>query len=159
MSSPLVGSVFSACVAVWFAATQAAAQLPVVDLSGSAPETLIPPEFEGGYFHRIGAIAIRDDGPWVLDAGHRRVFRFDAGGRLVVAFGRQGNGPGEFDWPSALRIDSVVTIPDVRQVRVSRFTLDGEHLDTRRVSGPVMPSVALRTSAGVKAEGWHSQCQ
>ncbi len=137
------GSVLSACVAVWLAATQAAGQLPVVDLSDRAPETLIPPEFEGGYFHRIGAMTIRDDGVWVLDAGHRRVFRFDAGGRLVVAFGRQGHAPGEFQWPSALRVDSVVTIPDVRQVRVSRFALDGEHLETRRVSGPVVPSAGL----------------
>lgn len=133
----------SAWIAVWLAATQAVAQLPVVDLSDRASETLIPPEFEGGYFNRIGAITIRDDGLWVLDAGHRRVFRFDSGGRLVTAFGRQGNGPGEFLWPSALRVDSVVTIPDVRQVRVSRFTLDGEHLETRRVSGPVVPSAGL----------------
>ena len=136
-------SVLSACVAVLLAATQAASQLPVVDLSDRAVETLIPPEFEGGYFNRIGAMAIRDDGLWVLDAGHRRVFRFDTRGRLVVAFGRQGNGPGEFLWPSALSVDSVVTIPDMRQVRVSRFTLDGEHLETRRLSGPVVPSAGL----------------
>ena len=137
------GSVLSACVAVWLVATQAAAQLPVVNLSVRAVETLIPPEFEGGYFNRIGAMTIRDDGLWVLDAGQRTVLRFDTSGRLAVVFGRQGNGPGEFLWPSALRVDSVVTIPDVRQVRVSRFTLDGEHLETRRVSGPVAPSAGL----------------
>ena len=50
------GSVLSACVAAWFVATPAAAQLPVTDLSDRTPETLIPPEFEGGYFNRIGAI-------------------------------------------------------------------------------------------------------
>ena len=140
---PNTGSVLLACVAVALAAAQAVAQLPVTDLSDRAAETLIPPEFEGGYFNRIGAIVVREDGLWVLDAGHRRVFRFDAAGRLVAAFGRQGNGPGEFILPSALRVDSVVTIPDVRQVRVSRFTLDGEHLHTRRVSGPVAPSAGL----------------
>lgn len=137
------GSVLSACVAACLLATPAAAQLPVTDLSDRAVETLIPPEFEGGYFNRIGAIAIRDDGLWVLDAGHRRVFRFDTAGRLVAAFGGHGDGPGEFVWPSALRVDSVVTIPDMRQVRVSRFTLDGKHLETRRVSGPVAPSAGL----------------
>lgn len=140
---PNTGSILSACVAVALAAAQAVAQLPVNDLSDRAAETLMPPEFEGGYFNRIGAIVIRDDGLWVLDAGHRRVFQFDAAGRLVVTFGGHGNGPGEFILPSALRVDSVVTIPDVRQVRVSRFTLDGEHLDTRRVSGPVAPSAGL----------------
>ncbi|MXY31495.1 MAG: 6-bladed beta-propeller [Gammaproteobacteria bacterium] len=137
------GSVLSACVAVLLAATLATAQLPVVDLSDRPLETLIPPEFEGGFFNRIGAMVIRDDGLWVLDTGQRRVFRFDTEGRLVVAFGRQGNGPGELLWPSAMRVDSVVTIPDMRQVRVSRFTLDGEHLETRRVSGPVVPSGGL----------------
>ncbi len=137
------GSVLLACVAVLLAATQAAGQLPVVDLSDRTVETLIPPEFEGGYFNRIGAIAIRDDDLWVLDAGHRQVFRFDTRGRLVVAFGGHGNGPGEFLWPSALHVDSAVTIPDMRQVRVSRFTLDGEHLETRRLRGPVVPSAGL----------------
>ena len=134
------GSVLSTCVAVLLATTQAAAQLPVVDLSDRAVETLIPPKFDGGFFNRIGTIVIRDNGLWVLDAGQRRVFRFDTRGRLVVAFGRQGNGPGELLWPNAMRVDSVVTIPDMRQARVSRFTLDGEHLETRRVSGPVVPS-------------------
>ncbi|MDE0075861.1 MAG: 6-bladed beta-propeller [Gammaproteobacteria bacterium] len=136
-------SVLLTCVAVLLATTQATAQLPVVDLSDRPVETLIPPEFEGGFFNRIGAMVIRDDGLWVLDAGQRRVFRFDTEGRLVVAFGRQGNGPGELLWPSAMRVDSVVTIPDMRQVRVSLFTLDGEHLETRRVSGPVVPSGGL----------------
>ncbi|MYH48421.1 MAG: 6-bladed beta-propeller [Gammaproteobacteria bacterium] len=140
---PNAGCVLSACVAVLLATTQATAQLPVVDLSDRPVETLIPPEFEGGFFNRIGAMVIRDDGVWVLDAGQRRVFRFDTGGRLVAAFGRQGNGPGELLGPSALRVDSVVTIPDMRQVRVSRFTLDGEHLETRRLSGPVVPSGGL----------------
>ena len=133
----------SACVAALLAATQAASQLPVVDLSDRGVETLIPPEFEGWYFNRIGAMTIRDDGLWVLDAGHRKVFRFDTAGRLIVVFGGHGNGPGEFLWPSALRVDSVVTIPDIRQVRISRFSLDGEHLETRRVSGPVVPSAGL----------------
>lgn len=118
---PNAGRILSASIAVCLTAEQAVAQLPVADLSDRAAETLIPPEFEGGYFHRIGAIVVRDDGLWVLDAGHGSVFRFDAAGRLVVSFGRQGSGPGEFILPSALCVDSVVTIPDVRQVRVSRF--------------------------------------
>ena len=148
------GSVLSTCVAVLLAATRAASQLPVVDLSDHAVETLIPPEFDGGFFNRIGTIMIRDDGVWVLDAGQRRVFRFDTRGRLVVAFGRQGNGPGELLWPNAMRVDSVVTIPDMRQVRVSRFTLDGVHMETRRVSGPVVPSgglAVLRNGVAVRA--------
>jgi len=62
---------------------------------------------------------------------------------LSSAFGQRGNGPGEFVAPSALRIDSVVTIPDMRQVCMNRFTLDGEHLETRSVSGPVVPSAGL----------------
>ena len=140
---PNAGRIISASIALCLTAAQAVAQLPVTDLSDRAVETLVPPEFEGGYFNRIGAIVMRDDGLWVLDAGHRQVFRFDAAGRLAVVFGGQGNGPGEFILPSALRVDSVVTIPDVRQVRVSRFTLDGEHLETRRVSGPVAPSAGL----------------
>ncbi len=84
------GRLLSACVAVSLAAAQAVVQLPVIDLSGRSVETLIPPEFEGGFFHRIGGMVVRDDGLWVLDAGQGRVFRFDATGRPVVAFGIAG---------------------------------------------------------------------
>ncbi len=139
MTRPFFGSALAIAVAAAPAAaspTQATAQLPVADLSGRTVETLVPAEFDGGFFGGIGDIVVREGAVWVLDAGEGRILHFDAAGRLVVAFGRRGQGPGELSmWTTGLRVDSVVSVVDAQQQRTSWFTLDGEHLETRRVGG------------------------
>ncbi len=47
-----------------------AAQIHTVDLSESPIETVIPPEYDGGFFARIGDILVNDRGIWVSDVGH-----------------------------------------------------------------------------------------
>ncbi len=140
--SALAGAALAAIAAG--SATQMIAQLPVVDLSGRDVETVIPAEFEGGFFGGIADIVPRDDAIWVLDAREGRVLHFDDTGRLIGAFGRQGNGPGEFSiFVNDLRVDSVVSVTDMRQQRVSRFTLGGEHLETRRAGGAANNGTAV----------------
>ena len=119
------------------AAPQATAQAPSIDLSSHTVETVVPPEFDGGFLHRVVEIVVRDKGVWVNDIGRLRLFQFDHTGRLVVEYGRQGSGPGEFLMPGGLHVDSVVTVIDQRQKRIVRFGLDGEHLDTRRMGASV----------------------
>ena len=89
-------------------ATQARAQ---IDLSHHTLETVIPSEFEGGFLNRVVEIVVADDGIWVNDVGQLKLFQFDHTGRLVVEYGRQGSGPGEFLLPGGLRVDSVCTGP------------------------------------------------
>ena len=135
-------------------ATPAGAQ---IDLSHYTLETVIPSEFEGGFLNRVVEMVVADDGIWVNDVDQLKLFQFDHTGSLVVEYGRQGSGPGEFLLPGGLRVDSVVTVMDQRQGRLVRFALDGEHLDTRRVRGPVGSVMPLRN--GVTATltmGWYS---
>lgn len=117
-------------------ATRATAQAPPIDLSNQTVTTVVPSEFDGGFLHRVAEIVVRDDGVWVVDIGQPKLFQFDHTGGLVVEYGRQGSGPGEFLLPGGLQVDSVVTVVDPRQQRLVRFALDGEHLATRSVRGP-----------------------
>ena len=110
----------------------AAQQMDTVDLSREVPETVIPPEFAGGFFARIGGVVVDERGIWVVDRGHTTVLRFDHDGVLRTAYGREGSGPGEFLLPSVPRVDSIVTVTDVRLGRIVRFTLEGEHIETTR---------------------------
>ena len=120
------------------AAARATAQAPPIDLSNQTVTTVVPSEFDGGFLHRVAEIVVGDDGVWVLDIGQPKLFWFDHTGRLVVEYGRQGSGPGEFLLPGGLHVDSVVMVVDPRQQRMVRFALDGEHLETRTVRGPAV---------------------
>jgi hypothetical protein len=85
---------------------------------------------------------------YVLDAGDKSVRVFSRDGRLVRRFGREGAGPGEFNLPVALRVDSLVAVSDLGQQRMSYFTLDGRHLRTAR--NPVPGDLPLLRVVGLR---------
>ncbi len=60
-----------------------------------------------------------------------QVLRFGADGRLVTIIGRKGNGPGELQSPSAIKVlpgDSSFAVVDLGRSYLSRFTADGRFL-------------------------------
>lgn len=117
-----------------------AAQIDTVDLTSQPPETVIPAEFDGGFFARIAGMVVDDRGIWVVDRGHLTVFGFGPGGNLTAQYGREGSGPGEFLFPSDLKVDSALTVTDPRLGRTVRFSLDGQHLETAQQDRrPVAP--------------------
>ena len=86
---------------------------------------------EEAAFMIIGGLAVAASGHiYVLDDGDRSVRVFDPAGRFVRRFGRQGGGPGEFQSPVGIWVDSVVGVSDITQHRMSFFSLDGRHLRT-----------------------------
>ena len=89
---------------IGLAPMQLVAQMDTLDLSGQVPETVIPAEFDGGFFARIGQIVVDDKGIWVIDRGHTTVFRFGPEGDLMTEYGREGSGPGEFMLPKRSRV-------------------------------------------------------
>ncbi len=71
----------------------------------------------------------RTDQLFVLDQGNHRVLVFDARGRFVRQFGKQGGGPGEFQAPMGLLVlnDGRVAVLDLGKRAWSVFTATGTH--------------------------------
>jgi DNA-binding beta-propeller fold protein YncE len=55
---------------------------------------------------RPSGLAIRGEQLWVADSQRHCVVVFDLRGKLVSEFGRRGTGPGEFNFPTHLAIDT-----------------------------------------------------
>lgn len=152
------------------APARVAALVLVALLSRAAPAAGQDPQFRldrllalGGDFGSADAVfvdvndvATSPSGEiYVLDTGDKTVKVYSAGGRFVRRFGREGGGPGEFQLPTSLRVDSVVRVSDLAQRRMSYFTLDGRHVRTVRSpelgETPLLSLVPLRNGRMVGA--------
>jgi hypothetical protein len=67
----------------------------------------------GQQLHRVtGAVRLGDGALIIANGGSRELYRYDTGGRFLGAFGKIGDGPGEFralTWIGRTRGDSVLT--------------------------------------------------
>lgn len=101
-------------------------------------------------FGRLRDVAVRRaGGMWVLDAQTRRVRGFDDAGDAVLAFGRHGQGPGEFTF-----VDHVAELPNgdlvvagSGPIAVHRFGRDGIYRTTE-----VLPDSVFRQRSSVPLE-------
>jgi 6-bladed beta-propeller len=116
----------------------------VLTLGGedAGPESFyqVPPH--GLAFDQAGQI-------YVLDAGNKRIQVFDEAGSHVRTIGREGRGPGEFQFPASFTIEGtgVMAVHDFGKRAILRFDSTGEFLDQRpaprgifgpiRAAGPV----------------------
>jgi sugar lactone lactonase YvrE len=87
--------------------------------------------------HEPNAVLVAPDGSiFVADghdfgAGHNaRVIKFDAGGKFIKQWGEHGSGPGQFEMPHCLAMDSVgrLYVGDRGNNRMQIFTQDGKYL-------------------------------
>jgi sugar lactone lactonase YvrE len=62
---------------------------------------------ENVLFYMPSDIMVDQEGNvYVLDSGNHRIQKFDPEGRFVASFGRQGQGPGEFQYPQSIDLDN-----------------------------------------------------
>ncbi len=120
------------------------AQVREVDLTRVPVETVVSGEYDGGYLARVGDIVVREEGLWVADNGHAKVFWFGHDGTLRQEYGGRGGGPGEFGIVGDIAVDSLVTVGDPRLGRTVKFRLDGTHVETLRGRTVADPAFALR---------------
>lgn len=83
-------------------------------------------------FYKVRDVEVDGAGNiYILDFGNFRVQKFDAQGRYIRTFGKQGEGPGEFNAPTKLKIDDrtgELFVSDNLRV-IKRFNEEGEYLD------------------------------
>lgn len=105
-------------------------------------------------FAGIADVEIDEAGTiYVLDGRERRVALYDSAGVFVTAFGRQGEGPGEFESPNKLlwRADTLV-VWDGRLLRLSYFDRIGTLLRDERAELPIFNRFAMRPDGRVWAQ-------
>jgi len=94
---------------------------------------------KNAFFYKVRSVkADRDGNILVLDSGNFRVQVFDKTGHFIRTFGRQGQGPGEFQLPVAMELDAAtdrIIIRDVASQGLCVFEKEGRFLHTIRVSG------------------------
>lgn len=78
----------------------------------------------------IRSMQVDDEGNiYILDSKDLKVKVFNADGTYLRKFGTKGQGPGEFEGPLDLFIiDQTLSVFDFRNMRISRYSLDGHHL-------------------------------
>jgi DNA-binding beta-propeller fold protein YncE len=92
---------------------------------GAAPE----------YFFQPNSVATAPNGDIFVSEGHgagnNRILKFDRTGKFLKEWGKPGSGPGEFQVPHALAIDSRqrLLVGDRGNNRVQVFDLDGKFIE------------------------------
>lgn len=86
----------------------------------------------------IGIATDAQGNVYVSDTGNHRVLKLDAQGRVVMQFGKQGAGDGEFNGPWGLALDSAnnIYVTDNLNQRVQVFDAQGKFLTKFGSSGP-----------------------
>ena len=85
-----------------------------------------------GPFNAVTNVAVNAAGEiYAADGyGNARVHKFSASGELLFSWGEQGSGPGEFNLPHGIALDSQgrVYVADRENCRVQIFTPDGQYI-------------------------------
>jgi DNA-binding beta-propeller fold protein YncE len=97
-----------------------------------------------GYFNRPSGVAIARNGDIFVADGHggdsnARVVKFSKSGKFLMEWGKKGSGPGEFDTPHAIAVDSHerVYVADRSNNRIQVFDANGKFIaDWRQFGRP-----------------------
>ncbi|MFQ6039855.1 MAG: peptidyl-alpha-hydroxyglycine alpha-amidating lyase family protein [Candidatus Poribacteria bacterium] len=90
------------------------------------------PGAEGKPFNLPTDIALGPDGEIFISDGYGnvRVHKYSPDGEFIMSFGTSGDGPGEFNLPHSVWVDSRnrVMVADRQNNRIQLFTLSGEYI-------------------------------
>lgn len=104
-------------------------------------------------FLEVNLFAVDDKGRiYALDSKDRKVKAFDEGGKFLGAFGKPGQGPGEFGLPSGIQVSpsGELVVEDATNRRLAWFSLDGRFLRNVSTAGRLaLVSLLLDGKGGI----------
>src|SRR6185295_13052405 len=116
-----------------------------LDQNGKVLMTLGTPGVPGTdetHFNAPSDVLVAPNGDVFVADGHGdktngRIVKFDSSGKFLKAWGKPGSGPGEFDEPHGLAMDSQgrLFVADRANNRIQIFDQDGKLLDTWKQFG------------------------
>lgn len=135
-SAPVATTIDTIGSVVHVTSTGVPPQWQLTQVASIGPETLMEEETPEE-FASIFDVALGPDGAvYVADRGNHEVRVFGVDGAHRFTFGREGEGPGEFDLIySAAWIGDRLLALDSGLGRLSEFSADGEYLGQRRIQG------------------------
>ncbi len=107
---------------------------------------------EPDYFYQPNAVFVAPNGEIYVSEGHgggnARILNFTKDGKLIRSFGKKGTGPGEFDQPHALAMDSKgrLYVGDRSNNRIQIFDQDFNYIaEWKQFSRPSGISIDTKT--------------
>ncbi len=88
-------------------------------------------EDENYMFHLPTDVIVAENGNiYILDSGNHRIQKFDSNGKYISTIGRKGQGPGEFNSPIGIRLDSkeFIYVLDQGNHRIQVFSTKDKYL-------------------------------
>lgn len=87
---------------------------------------------DSAHFNRPTDVAVAADGSFYVSDGYNnsRIVKFDSSGKYLFQWGSKGKGPGQFDIPHGIDVDTHgnVYVADRENSRVQVFTPDGKFI-------------------------------
>lgn len=114
---------------VEYAAVPSAERGGVVELVGEMVFGEQSEDVEAVFYQPVGLAADRSGRVFILDLGSHQVKAFSPDGVHVGNFGREGQGPGEFQFPRSISMaGGEIVVNDMTRARLIRWSPEGELL-------------------------------
>ncbi len=131
----------------------------VGELDLTLEETIRLGTSDEGFVNEVTDIAFSNSLIFVLDGFDQSVKVFDSDtGRLIRRFGRRGEGPGEFRYPTAIEVwkDTVYVVDPSLGPYLQIFSTEGDYLGERRIDVPGTPTDFSISDHGLAVVDPHS---
>lgn len=96
---------------------------------------------------------------YILDTGNKRIQKFNSDGQFLKTIGRQGQGPGEFQFPCSLDIDKIdsLYVHDPQGMRIQVLTSEGKVRKVIKFTKFLLGYIRQVRSEHIVIGGWIGQ--